>query len=556
LVLVLTALYFSAVFCRRGEAAETPSAAKIKEVLQQCVDKQRRAPGIVTGLVDKNGITIVAWGRRDDDKSDEVNGDTIFEIGSITKVFTSLLLQDMANHGELQLDDPITNFLPASVTVPSRNGRQITLRSLATHTSGLPRLPENLSPTNEDNPYADYTVDQMYAFLSSYKLTRNVGAKSEYSNFGMGLLGHILALKAGTNYEALVVNRICSPLKMDSTRITLIPQLQAHYAPGHNEAGARVGNWDLPTLAGAGALRSSANDLLKLLVAEMGLAPSALSNAMQKTETPQKSSGFLSEIGLGWQIDTDVIWHNGGTGGYRSYMGFKKDKSLGVVVLANSANDVDDIGQYLLGDRDDVDATPKRRVAKIDYSVYDRYAGKYQCSWSPESFFIITRESDRLMAKLADQPTIEVFPESETDFFYTVVDAQLTFVTNKTGTVTHLMLHQNGADLKAEKVSKDSPLPIKPRTVAKIDYGVYDRYVGKYECSWSPDSFFIVTREGNKLMAKLADQPAFEVFPESKTEFFYKVVDAQLTFVANETGTVTHLMLHQNGANLKADKMK
>src|ERR1700722_18768871 len=111
----------------------------------------------------------------------------------------------------------------------------------------------------------------------------------------MGVLGHILGLKAGTNYEGLVVNRICAPLKMESTRITLTPELQAHYAPGHNEAGVRVSNWDLPTLAGAGALRSSANDLLKLLSAEMGLAPSALSNAMQKTQTPQKSSGFLSK---------------------------------------------------------------------------------------------------------------------------------------------------------------------------------------------------------------------------------------------------------------------
>ena len=113
-----------------------------------------------------------------------------------------------------------------------------------------------------------------------------------------------------------------------------------------------------------------------MLAAEMGFAPSALSNAMQKTQTPQGKSGFLSEIGLAWQIDTDVIWHNGGTGGYRSYMGFTKDKSLGVVVLANAANDVDDIGQYILGDRDSVDDTPKRSVAKIDYNIYDHYTGR------------------------------------------------------------------------------------------------------------------------------------------------------------------------------------
>jgi serine-type D-Ala-D-Ala carboxypeptidase/endopeptidase len=449
--IALTAGVLCFIFCHRCEAGGTPSAEAMKKVLQQCVEKEKRAPGIVAGLVDKNGATVAAWGRREDGKPEEVNGDTIFEIGSITKVFTSLLLQDMSDRGELQLDDPISKFLPASVTVPSRNGRPITLLSLATHTSGLPRLPPFSiwhMIWHSDNPYADYTVEQMYDFLSSYKLPRDVGSKSEYSNLGMGLLGHVLALNAGTNYEALVVNRICLPLKMESTRITLTPELQARYAVGHNAAGVRVSNWDIPTLAGCGALRSSANDLLKLLSAEMGLAPSALSNAMQKTQTPQGASGFMSEIGLGWQIDNEdsIIWHNGGTGGYRSYMGFNKDKSLGVVVLANSANDVDDIGKRLLH-------PPKQRVvAQIDYSVYDRYVGQYQCSWSPESFFTIIRRGNRLMAKLAQQSTFEVFPESATDFFYTVVDAQLTFVTNETGSVTHLILHQNGANLKAEKV--------------------------------------------------------------------------------------------------------
>jgi len=380
------------------------------------VDKQNRAPAIVAGFIDKNGVTVLGRGKREDGKPGEVNGDTIFEIGSITKVFTSLLLQDMADHGELQLDDLITNFLPASVTVPSRKGRQITLRHLAIHTSGLPRLPENLSSENEDNPYADYTVEQMYEFLSHYKLRRDVGAKSEYSNFGMGLLRHILALKAGTNYEALVVQRICEPLKMQSTRITLTPELQAQYSGGHNESGSPVCNWDFPTLAGCGALRSSANDLLKLLSAEMGLTPSRLSGAMQKTQAPQKGG----ETGLGWQIETlgGFLWHNGGTGGYRLFIGFTKHHSLGVVVLANSANDVDDIGQYLLGDRDNVEdfQAPKRHVeTKIDYSLYGHYVGQYKLGW--DAVFTVTRKDHQLFAQLTGQDAFEIFPESKADFF-------------------------------------------------------------------------------------------------------------------------------------------
>jgi D-alanyl-D-alanine-carboxypeptidase/D-alanyl-D-alanine-endopeptidase len=455
--LIIVAATLGGFFCFHAKAAEKPSAAKIKTVLEKCVEKQRRAPGIVVGLIDKDGVSIVACGKRDDSQSDDVNGDTIFEIGSITKVFTSLLLQEMADQHELQLDDPISKFLPASVTVPSRNGGQITLRTLATHTSGLPRLPDNLSPKDQSNPYADYTVDQMYSFLSNYKLPRNVGAKSEYSNFGMGLLGHILALKTGTNYEALVIDRICAPLKMESTRITLTPELQAHYATGHNESGAPVGNWDIPTLAGAGALRSSANDLLKLLSAEMGFTSSTLTGAMQKTQAPQKGSGFLSKIGLGWQIDTlgGIIWHNGGTGGYRSYMGFTKDKTLGVVVLANSANDVDDIGQYLLGDRDSVanfKASKRHTETKIDYAIYDQYVGQYKLGWTGNAIFTITRQDNHLFVQLTGQSPLEIYPESKTDFFCKLVDAQITFGTDGTGAGSYLILHQNGIDQTAKRM--------------------------------------------------------------------------------------------------------
>lgn len=137
--------------------------------------------------------------------------------------------------------------------VPTRNGRQITLLDLATHTSGLPRLPDNFSPKNADNPYADYTVEQMYAFLSGYTLPRDIGATYEYSNLGSGLMGHLLARNDGTNYEALVLERICRPLGMTNTQVVLTPGLKARLATGHNAAGERVSNWDLPTLAGAGA---------------------------------------------------------------------------------------------------------------------------------------------------------------------------------------------------------------------------------------------------------------------------------------------------------------
>lgn len=456
LLLAAAAVFLGALAVRLRAQEKPRTDADINAMLDRCVVEQRRAPGLVVGIIDDKGARLFCKTSPENGTGGEVNGDTVFEIGSITKVFTGLLLEEMVESGEVKLDDPIGKFLPASVTTPARNGRQITLLDLATQTSGLPRMPDNFAPKDDGNPYADYTVAQLYDFLSRYELKRDIGEKYEYSNLGGGLLGHVLALRAGTNYETLVVRRICDPLGMSSTRITLPPELKSRLATGHNSSGMPVKNWDIPTLAGAGALRSTANDMLKFVAANIGLTNSSLSNAMRQTHQPRHSGGLFRKIGLMWQIDSanDTVWHNGGTGGYRSYIGFKAEKRRGVVVLANSANDMDDIGQYLLGDRSDVkdfQAPKARKVAHVDPRVFDDFVGQYQFSTAPVTM-TMTREGNRLFGQITGQQKIEFFPESETDVFCTVVDAQMTFVKDSAGKVTHLILHQNGIDQKVTKV--------------------------------------------------------------------------------------------------------
>jgi len=440
-----------------GVAAEnrSPGDEEVRQLIRDGVEKQHRAPGIVVGLTDTNGPRVLSHGRVGRDATNAVGADTVFEIGSTTKAFTALLLAIMAERGDVKPDEAAAGLLPKSVKLPSRGGREITLRHLATHTSALPRLPGNFKPADPDNPYADYTVAQMYAFLPNCELRRDIGEKYEYSNLGAGLLGHLLALKAGTNYEALVLREICGPLKLTDTGITLTPGMKARLARGHNAAGVPVKNWDLPTLAGAGALRSTADDMLKFLAANLGLVRSPLSNAMEQTHAAQHEAGTAgNEIALGWHVrkkpDSTFVWHNGGTGGYHSFAGFDTSRRRGVVVLANSANDIDDIGWHLLDARFEVRVPRIRQAAGIDHRVYADYAGRYQLPSG--SVFVITRDGDRLLAKLAEQPTLEIHPESETKFFYTVVDAQLTFVRDQAGAVTHLVLHQNGLDQKATRV--------------------------------------------------------------------------------------------------------
>jgi D-alanyl-D-alanine-carboxypeptidase/D-alanyl-D-alanine-endopeptidase len=282
-----------------------PSDAEIRRILTERIDVQKQGVGIVVGIIDPHGRRIVAYGALEKGDTRPLDGDTIFEIGSITKVFTALLAADMAQRGELKLDDPIQKYLPPVVRIPERGGKQITLIDLATHTSGLPRMPENFRPKDPSRPYVDYTVDALYSFLSSYELRRDIGIKYVYSNLGFGLLGLGLAQRAGTDYEKLVVTRICNPLGMESTRITLSQPLRQRFAAGHSSDLVTVPEWNIPSLAGAGALRSSANDLLTFLAAMMGYTDNPLAAAQKATLSIRRPTGEpFMETGMGWDIDT------------------------------------------------------------------------------------------------------------------------------------------------------------------------------------------------------------------------------------------------------------
>ncbi len=419
---------------------------------------RRKASASFVGSVDDKGIRIVGYGKPNQNSHQPLNGDSVFEIGSVTKVFTAILLAEMVERGEVSLNDPISKYLPKSVKTPTRAGKDITLLDLASHTSGLPRLPGNFAPKDPQNPYADYSVEQMYAFISGYTLTRDIGARYEYSNLGFGLLGHILALSARTDYETLVRTRISRPLKMDSSGIKLTPEMCARLATGHNAVRLPIANWDLPTLAGAGALRSTVNDLLKFVASNLGLKKSRLLAAMEFAHKSQHDTGVPDlEIGLGWHIlkrfDTEVVWHNGGTGGYHSFIGFDQKRRRGVVVLSNSTNDIDDIGRHLLEPRFPLakfEAPKERKAIKLEAKIFDAYVGQYQLA--PTFVITISREGDRFFAEAIGQGKFELFAESQTDFFLTVVDAQITFVKDDKGQVTHLVLHQNKVDQPAKKI--------------------------------------------------------------------------------------------------------
>lgn len=445
-------------FAQSSSTPTLPSDSEIRNLLVERIDKYHQSVGIVVGLVDSTGRRTISYGKFGAGDSRTVDADTVFEIGSVTKVFTSLLLADMVQRGEVSLTDPAAKYLPAGVKIPERNGRQITLEDLATHTSGLPRLPSNLHPQDAANPYADYSVEQLYQFLSGYQLTRDIGSQYEYSNLGGGLLGHVLARRAGMDYEKLVRTRICDPLGMRSTVITLSNEMKSRFAVGQDATMQRVAYWDLPTLAGAGALRSTANDLVTFVAANLGYVKSPLAPAMAAMLTVRRPTGSPGlDIGLGWHILTrdghEIVWHNGGTGGFRSFIGFERKTGTGVVVLSNAETlaGVDDIGQHLLNSNAPLWQPPKEhKQVAVDPKIFDGYVGQYQLA--PQFVLTITREGAQFFVQATGQPKLEIFPESERDYFLKAVDAQITFETDGQGRATTLVLHQNGMNQPAKRI--------------------------------------------------------------------------------------------------------
>lgn len=339
-----------------GEPADSLSGPEIGGLLAEFVDEDRQSVGVVAGVTSATGRVVVGYGRLSTEDPTRPDGDTVFEIGSITKVFTSTVLADLVSRQEAGLDTPVQNLLPDDVTMPTRKGAEITLGHLATHSSGLPRLPDNFEPGDPANPYADYTVGDLHGFLSAHKLKRGIGDAVEYSNVGYGLLGHALAQHEGSDFETLIAERILEPLQMADTAVELTPALRERLAPGHDGRLGPAANWDLPTLAGAGALRSTVNDLLTFLEANLGLRESPLSQAMEIARTPRQHDPALGmDIGLGWIIATEgdrrFVWHNGATGGYASFIGFDPEAGEGIVILSNASLSVDNLA-YRLFTRD------------------------------------------------------------------------------------------------------------------------------------------------------------------------------------------------------------
>lgn len=426
------------------------TAQDIEKLARNRVEYEE-TPGIVVGVFENGKPSFYAHGVASTKTKQPVNAQTVFEIGSISKVFTTTLLAFMIEEGKVTLSDTVQKLLPDEVKMPVRNDRVITIGDLATIRSGLPRMPGNFAPVNVQNPYIDYTSEKLYAFLSSYELTRDIGSKYEYSNLGIGLLGHTLTRVSGKSYQQMIQEMIVKPLKLTRTGLNTPDQKTENKAAGH-VGNVVVPDWtwtDESVMAPAGGLYASAEDLITFLAAQFSENGSRWNKAVANARAVRAEAGPGMDVGLGWHIkNKTIVWHNGGTGGFRTFAGFDPEKKKAVVVLTNSIAGADDLGFHLLDNS--IPLKELKDIAKVSEAILKRYTGTYELT--PFFKITVTTEDGSLYAQATGQGKFEIYPESETKFFYKVVDAQIEFKKDSKGKVEKLILYQNGAEQPAKKV--------------------------------------------------------------------------------------------------------
>jgi D-alanyl-D-alanine-carboxypeptidase/D-alanyl-D-alanine-endopeptidase len=444
--------WLPAIYAFNGPGASSVSDARILSLLKDRIDRAKRGVGIVVGVVDEHGRRFVSYGVMDRASQRKVDADTLFEIGSITKTFTATLLADMVVRGEVKLDEPVSKYLPPTVKPLRAGGKDITLLQLATHTSGLPRLPSNMPAKDPGNPYADYTLDMLYAFLDGFDHPQPVPSAPAYSNLGFGLLGHVLGLAAKTDYQTLVRQRILEPLHMDSTEFEVPAALQDRFATGHFQSLHPSSHWAISTLAAAGALRSSARDLLTYAEAYMGLRHTPLDEAMKLA---RKGYDSINVQGLAWMLrGGGEIHHGGGTGGFVAFLNIDTANKRAVVVLSNSANGIEDLGRHIAHPNLPVQQLQpleeRREVRLSNPAVFDAYVGTYE--FDPDRHIEVMREGDRYFGQDDRKRRYELLPLSDSTFRVKEMDAEVTFDRDDTGRVTHAMLRLLGGSQRGAKV--------------------------------------------------------------------------------------------------------
>jgi D-alanyl-D-alanine-carboxypeptidase/D-alanyl-D-alanine-endopeptidase len=455
---VCVSLIISAAAIHAGQGPHTsdlPDESDIRNLLVERIKAlggKQSDVGILIGVISPRGRQIISAGRRSSDDPRSPDGDTVFEIGSVTKTFTAVLLAEMAEQHEVALNDPVVKYLPTEFRIPERNGKTISLLDLATHTSGLPFMPDESALPNE-SVTAKYSVADLRRFMASCELRGEIGKKWEYSNIGYWLLGEALVDRTGVDYETLLRRRVIAPLGLTNTDFELSSKMKTNFAAGHNavlQPSPPISTLPIYSLMpAAGGLYSTTNDLLKLLAVAMDYERSSLSAATHLTWTtrrPLSSKG--SEQALGWTIihdqNDELIVHDGGTFGYASSIAWDPVRRAGVVVLSNQVANVGDIARHLLQPNFPLDKpiATKRTEVTLDPATLHVYVASYEAA--EEGIFEIGREGDSLTIRSPAEwglPKFRLHAENRQDFFVAELPMHVAFQFESDGSVKKMLVY-------------------------------------------------------------------------------------------------------------------
>lgn len=432
-------------FAASAQADTFDWKARLNAVAQQHVQNERNV-GIVIGVVKDGETWIQSYGQSKQGDPSAPNDKTFFEIGSVSKVFTGVALGQIVAEGKAQLNDPISKYLPELNGKPAG---AITFRELTTHTSGLPRLPTNLKPTDPKDPYKDYRESDLLSFLMGFQFQKPGPYRVDYSNVGVGLLGYVLSQISGTDYDRMIRQLITMPLGMNDTGVALSQEQLARIAQGHDSALNPTSLWDLNALAGAGGIRSTLADMLTFMRANIAPEKTSIATALSMSHQVQVRDPEV-DVGLGWfiidsQADNPMIAHNGQTGGFHSLIAFKPKEQTGVVMLTNTASAVQCVSSLAFGK----ECEPKKEHAHSEAQLRS-FVGTFE--FEPAVNIEIARHNSFLTAQITGQGKIRLTAESQGKFDVGGDLATITFGKNAGDEVDHLVLTQDGADYMAKRV--------------------------------------------------------------------------------------------------------
>jgi CubicO group peptidase (beta-lactamase class C family) len=430
-----------------SQAAGLPPDGTIHRIIEQRVQAiagPEGGMGIVVGVLDEKGPRIIAYGDTGGADRHPLNGDTAFEIASVTKVFTALLLADMARTGELALTDSVAKYLPHS------NGRSITLVDLATHTAGLPFMPDNLTAFLE-SPAASYSKSDLYGFIASRPLSDDIGSKWAYSNLDYWLLQEVIASRAGSEFGQVLQSRLLTPLGLRNTAATWSAELKARAAAGHDAALQPAPDIaSLPVfnlMPAAGGMVSTANDLLKFLSMVMGYQDTKLAPSMAALLQTRRPAGG-HEQALGWWVigagEDAIVFHDGGSFGFSSSLAWQPLRRVGVVVLSNQTTGAGGIARHLLQPNVPLEQPKRarRREITLDAAILDRYVGRYDMQ--DEGIVVIGRQGTLLTIEMPASwglPKLRLHAEKEREFFTTELPLQAAFEVDSSSKVTGMLVY-------------------------------------------------------------------------------------------------------------------